>query len=78
MHVSRLRKGLAEAGGDGGRLVSHAGGYRLELQPASAMSTAGSRRSAGHGGRVPTVSRGSPGRGSRRRSASGAASRSAA
>src|SRR4051812_23434208 len=32
MHVSRLRKGLAEAGGDGGRLVSHAGGYLLELQ----------------------------------------------
>ena len=33
MHVSRLRKGLAEAGADGGRLVSHAGGYRLSLQP---------------------------------------------
>jgi predicted ATPase/DNA-binding SARP family transcriptional activator len=33
MHVSRLRKRLAEAGGDGGRLVSHAGGYLLEVQP---------------------------------------------
>ena len=33
MHVSRLRKGLAEAGADGGRLVSHAGGYRLEVRP---------------------------------------------
>ena len=33
MHVSRLRKGLAEAGGDGGRLVSHAGGYLLEVRP---------------------------------------------
>src|SRR4051812_23795377 len=33
MHVSRLRKGLAEAGAGGGRLVSHAGGYRLEVQP---------------------------------------------
>jgi predicted ATPase/DNA-binding SARP family transcriptional activator len=33
MHVSRLRKGLAEAGADGGRLVSHAGGYLLSLQP---------------------------------------------
>jgi predicted ATPase/DNA-binding SARP family transcriptional activator len=33
MHVSRLRKALAEAGADGGRLASHAGGYRLELRP---------------------------------------------
>ena len=33
MHVSRLRKGLAEAGADGGRLVSQAGGYLLELRP---------------------------------------------
>jgi predicted ATPase/DNA-binding SARP family transcriptional activator len=33
MHVSRLRKRLAEAGGDGGRLVSHAGGYVLEVRP---------------------------------------------
>jgi DNA-binding SARP family transcriptional activator len=33
MHVSRLRKGLAEAGIDGGRLVSQAGGYLLEVQP---------------------------------------------
>src|SRR4051812_42587092 len=33
MHVSRLRKGLAEAGGDGDRLISHAGGYLLELRP---------------------------------------------
>src|SRR6478752_823251 len=33
MHVSRLRKGLAEAGAGGGRLVSHAGGYRLEVRP---------------------------------------------
>jgi predicted ATPase/DNA-binding SARP family transcriptional activator len=33
MHVSRLRKGLAEAGADSRRLVSHAGGYRLELRP---------------------------------------------
>ena len=32
MHVSRLRKGLAEAGADGGRLVSHAGGYLLEVR----------------------------------------------
>ena len=32
MHVSRLRKGLADAGADGGRLVSHAGGYRLEVR----------------------------------------------
>jgi len=33
MHVSRLRKGLTAAGGDGGRLASHAGGYRFEVQP---------------------------------------------
>jgi predicted ATPase/DNA-binding SARP family transcriptional activator len=33
MHVSRLRKGLAEAGANGGRLVSDAGGYRLEVRP---------------------------------------------
>jgi DNA-binding SARP family transcriptional activator len=33
MHVSRLRKGLAEAGADGGRLVSHASGYLLDVQP---------------------------------------------
>jgi predicted ATPase/DNA-binding SARP family transcriptional activator len=33
MHVSRLRKGLAEAGADGSRLVSHARGYVLEVQP---------------------------------------------
>jgi predicted ATPase/DNA-binding SARP family transcriptional activator len=33
MHVSRLRKGLAEAGADGGRLVSRAGGYLLEVRP---------------------------------------------
>src|SRR3954466_2424085 len=31
VHVSLLRKGLAEAGDDGGRLVSHAGGYLLEV-----------------------------------------------
>src|SRR5918992_2027035 len=31
MHVSRLRKGLAEAGTDGGRLVSQAGGYLLDV-----------------------------------------------
>jgi DNA-binding SARP family transcriptional activator len=33
MHVSRVRKGLAEAGAGGDRLVSHAGGYRLEVRP---------------------------------------------
>jgi predicted ATPase/DNA-binding SARP family transcriptional activator len=33
MHVSRLRRGLAEAGADGGRLVSRAGGYVLDLRP---------------------------------------------
>src|SRR4051795_7397396 len=33
MHVSRLRKGLAEAGAGSGRLVTHAGGYLLEMQP---------------------------------------------
>src|SRR3954471_4802308 len=33
MHVSRLRKGLEEAGAGGGRLVSQAGGYRLEVRP---------------------------------------------
>jgi predicted ATPase/DNA-binding SARP family transcriptional activator len=33
MHVSRLRKALTEAGGDADRLVSHAGGYVLELGP---------------------------------------------
>src|SRR5690348_1355285 len=33
MHVSRLRKALAEAGADAGRLVSDAGGYRLEVGP---------------------------------------------
>jgi predicted ATPase/DNA-binding SARP family transcriptional activator len=33
MHISRLRKGLAEAGADGGRLVSQAGGYRLDVRP---------------------------------------------
>src|SRR3954471_21476207 len=32
VHVSRLRKGLAEAGADGGRLVSQAGGYVLEVR----------------------------------------------
>ena len=33
MHISRLRKGLAEAGADGGRLVSQARGYRLDVRP---------------------------------------------
>jgi predicted ATPase/DNA-binding SARP family transcriptional activator len=33
MHVSRLRKALSEAGADGGRLVSQAGGYRLVVHP---------------------------------------------
>jgi DNA-binding SARP family transcriptional activator len=33
MNVSRLRKALAEAGIDGDRLVSQAGGYRLDLRP---------------------------------------------
>jgi DNA-binding SARP family transcriptional activator len=33
MHVSRLRKGLAEAGADGARLVSQAGGYLLDVRP---------------------------------------------
>src|SRR5438046_1352500 len=33
MHVSRLRKALTQAGGDADRLVSHAGGYLLELDP---------------------------------------------
>src|SRR5204862_1588883 len=33
MHISRLRKGLAEAGADGGRLVSHAAGYLLDVRP---------------------------------------------
>jgi predicted ATPase/DNA-binding SARP family transcriptional activator len=33
VHVSRLRKGLTEAGAGGGRLVSHAGGYVLEVRP---------------------------------------------
>jgi predicted ATPase/DNA-binding SARP family transcriptional activator len=32
MHVSRLRKGLVEAGADGGRLVSQAGGYLLDAR----------------------------------------------
>jgi len=33
MHVSRLRKRLAKAGGDGGRLLNHAGGYLLGVRP---------------------------------------------
>ena len=33
MHVSRVRKRLAETGADGGRLLSHAGGYRMEVRP---------------------------------------------
>jgi DNA-binding SARP family transcriptional activator/DNA-binding CsgD family transcriptional regulator/tetratricopeptide (TPR) repeat protein len=33
VHVSRLRKGLDDAGADGGRLVSQAGGYLLDLRP---------------------------------------------
>jgi predicted ATPase/DNA-binding SARP family transcriptional activator len=33
MHVSRLRKALAEAGGDADRLVGRAGGYVLKLGP---------------------------------------------
>jgi predicted ATPase/DNA-binding SARP family transcriptional activator len=33
MHVSRLRKALREAGGDGERLVRRGGGYVLELGP---------------------------------------------
>src|SRR6188472_3936994 len=33
MHVSRLRKGLAAAGADRGRLVSRAGGYLLDVRP---------------------------------------------
>jgi predicted ATPase/DNA-binding SARP family transcriptional activator len=33
MHVSRLRKGLAEAGAAGGRLVSQSGGYLLDVRP---------------------------------------------
>ena len=31
MHVSRLRKAIAAAGGDAGRLVARAGGYALEM-----------------------------------------------
>jgi len=79
MHVSRLRKGLAEAGADAGRVVNDAGGYRLDVQPGgSAMSTAGRTRSTGRVGRVPMATRGSPGSGSRQRWRSGAVSRSAA
>jgi DNA-binding SARP family transcriptional activator len=33
MHVSRLRRALTEAGSDAGRLVSQAGGYRLDVEP---------------------------------------------
>jgi predicted ATPase/DNA-binding SARP family transcriptional activator len=33
MHVSRLRKGFADAGADSGRLVSQAGGYLLDVRP---------------------------------------------
>ena len=33
MHVSRLRKALSEAGGDGGRLVNRADGYLLDVRP---------------------------------------------
>jgi predicted ATPase/DNA-binding SARP family transcriptional activator len=33
MHVSRLRKALSEAGAGGGRLVNHADGYLLDVQP---------------------------------------------
>src|SRR3954469_24801268 len=33
VHVSRLRKRLAEAGADAGRLVSQAGGYLLIVRP---------------------------------------------
>jgi predicted ATPase/DNA-binding SARP family transcriptional activator len=33
MHVSRLRKALSEAGGDGRRLVNQADGYLLDVQP---------------------------------------------
>ncbi len=33
MHVSRLRRGLADAGADSGRLVSRAGGYLLDVEP---------------------------------------------
>src|SRR5215208_624635 len=35
MHVSRLRKALAEAGEDTDRLVGRAGGYILDLEPGS-------------------------------------------
>ena len=33
VHVSRLRKGLADAGAGGGRLVARSGGYLLDLRP---------------------------------------------
>jgi predicted ATPase/DNA-binding SARP family transcriptional activator len=33
IHISRLRKALAEAGADGGRLVTQAGGYLLDVRP---------------------------------------------
>ncbi len=33
MHVSRVRKRLAETGADAGRLLNHAGGYRMEVRP---------------------------------------------
>ena len=33
VHVSRLRKGLAEAGADAGRLGNQAGGYLLDMRP---------------------------------------------
>src|SRR4051812_16415095 len=33
VQVSRLRKGLAEAGADSGRLATQAGGYLLDVRP---------------------------------------------
>src|SRR3954454_14292106 len=51
MHVSRLRKGLDEAGAGGGRLVSQAGATGWRCVPVSAMSTAGTKRSTGRGAR---------------------------
>ena len=55
MHVSRLRKALTEAGADGGRLVSQAGGYLLDVRARRARCrplAAGARaRTAGARGR---------------------------
>ena len=79
VHVSRLRKGLADAGAGGGRLVARSGGYLLDLRPGECDVDRWRRsRSSTRGTRARPATRAPRGTRSTRRSACGAARRSQA